>query len=80
MSRLNDDLAKAFQLVNGIGAAPGVDVTARLQALQQLQAQMDRVMRGLREQQTDQLKAHGTGRACAPASIGSGATSKGDAR
>lgn len=56
MSRLNDDLAKAFQLVNGIGAAPGVDVTARLQALQQLQAQMDRVMRGLREQQADALK------------------------
>lgn len=56
MSRLNDDLAKAFQLVNGIGAAPGVDATARLQALQQLQAQMDRVMRGLRETQADQLK------------------------
>ena len=56
MSRLNDDLAKAFQLVNGIGAAPGVDVNARLQALQQLQAQMDRVMCGLRGTQADQLK------------------------
>lgn len=56
MSRLNDDTAKAFQLVNAIGAAPGVDVVARLQALQQLQAQMDRVMRGLREQQADRIK------------------------
>lgn len=56
MSRLNDDLAKAFQLVNGIGAAPGVDVGSRLQALQQLQAQMDRVVRGLREQQSDRIK------------------------
>ena len=56
MSRLSDDLAKAFQLGNAIGAAPGVDVGSRLQALQQLQGQMDRVMRGLREEQADQLK------------------------
>lgn len=56
MSRLSDDLAKAFQLVNAIGAAPGVDVASRLQALQQLQGQMDRVVRGLREEQADQLK------------------------